>query len=94
MRKLGLRAVIAGASVLTIMSAVDGADLLGQAHADTAVRRQRGRIHARKRTRPRATRPAPRPSFRDCLHWRGAEDPEELIAGKCRHPACINGRAR
>ncbi|MDT5343173.1 MAG: hypothetical protein QOE52_2357, partial [Mycobacterium sp.] len=34
MRKLGLRAVIAGASVLTIMSAVDGADLLGQAHAD------------------------------------------------------------
>jgi hypothetical protein len=34
MRKLGLRAVIAGASVLTIMSAVGGADLLGQAHAD------------------------------------------------------------
>jgi hypothetical protein len=34
MRKLGLRAVIADASVLTIMSAVDGADLLGQAQAD------------------------------------------------------------
>jgi hypothetical protein len=34
MRKVGLRAVIAGASVLTIMSAVDGADMLGQAHAD------------------------------------------------------------
>ena len=34
MRKLGLRAVITGASVLTIMSAVDGAHLLGQAHAD------------------------------------------------------------
>ena len=34
MRRLGLRAVIAGASVLTIMSAVDAADLLGQAHAD------------------------------------------------------------
>ncbi|MDT5409081.1 MAG: hypothetical protein QOG14_1301 [Mycobacterium sp.] len=34
MRKLGLRAVIAGASVLTIMSAVDGAHLLGSAHAD------------------------------------------------------------
>ena len=34
MRKLAQRAVIAGASVLTIMSAVGGADLLGQAHAD------------------------------------------------------------
>jgi hypothetical protein len=34
MRKLAQRAVIAAASVLTIMSAVGGADLLGQAHAD------------------------------------------------------------
>jgi hypothetical protein len=34
MRKLAQRAVIAGASVLTIVSAVGGADLLGQAHAD------------------------------------------------------------
>jgi hypothetical protein len=34
MRKLAHRAVIAGASVLTIMSAIGGADLLGQAHAD------------------------------------------------------------
>ena len=34
MRKLAQRAVIAGASVLAIMSAVAGADLLGQAHAD------------------------------------------------------------
>jgi hypothetical protein len=34
MRKLAQRAVIAGASVLTIMSAVGGADLLGQAQAD------------------------------------------------------------
>jgi hypothetical protein len=34
MRKLALRAVIAGGSALTIMSAVGGAELLGQAHAD------------------------------------------------------------
>jgi hypothetical protein len=34
MRKLAQRAVIAGASVLAIMSAVGGADLLGQAHAN------------------------------------------------------------
>jgi hypothetical protein len=34
MRKLALPAVIAGASTLAIMSAVGGADLLGQAHAD------------------------------------------------------------
>jgi hypothetical protein len=34
MRKLAPRAVIAGASALAIMSAVGGADLLGQAHAD------------------------------------------------------------
>jgi hypothetical protein len=34
MRKLAQRAVIAAASVLTIMSAVGVADLLGQAHAD------------------------------------------------------------
>jgi hypothetical protein len=34
MRKLTQRAVIAGASVLAIMSAVGGADLLGQVHAD------------------------------------------------------------
>jgi hypothetical protein len=34
MRKLAQRAVIAGVSVLTIMSAIGGADLLGQAHAD------------------------------------------------------------
>ena len=33
MRKLAQRAVIAGASVLAIMSTVAGADLLGQAHA-------------------------------------------------------------
>jgi hypothetical protein len=34
MRKLAQRAVIAGAGVLTIMSAVGSTDLLGQAHAD------------------------------------------------------------
>jgi hypothetical protein len=34
MRKLAPRAVIAAASALAIMSAVGGADLLGQAHAD------------------------------------------------------------
>jgi hypothetical protein len=34
MRKLAQRAVIAAASVLTIMSAVGGAELMGQAHAD------------------------------------------------------------
>ena len=34
MRKLAQRGVIAGASVLAIMSAVAGADLLGQAHAE------------------------------------------------------------
>jgi hypothetical protein len=34
MRKLAQRAVIAAASVLTIMSVAGGADLLGQAHAD------------------------------------------------------------
>jgi hypothetical protein len=34
MRKLMQRALIAGASVLAIMSAVDGANLLGQAHAN------------------------------------------------------------
>jgi hypothetical protein len=34
MRKLARQAVIAGASALAIMSAVGGADLLGQAHAD------------------------------------------------------------
>jgi hypothetical protein len=34
MRKLAQRAVIAGASVLTMMSVAGGADLLGQAHAD------------------------------------------------------------
>jgi hypothetical protein len=34
MGKLAQRAVIAGAGVLAIISAVGGADLLGQAHAD------------------------------------------------------------
>ena len=34
MRKLARRAVIAAASVLTIMSVAGGGDLLGQAHAD------------------------------------------------------------
>ena len=34
MRKLAKLAVIVAASVLTIMSAVGGADLLGPAHAD------------------------------------------------------------
>jgi hypothetical protein len=59
MRKLGLRAVIAGASVLTVMGAVDGADLLGQTHADPYCAAS-GRTHAhfkrtrrRKRIRPR-----------------------------------------
>jgi hypothetical protein len=34
MRRLAKRAVIAGTSALVIMSAVGGAELLGQAHAD------------------------------------------------------------
>lgn len=34
MRKLAQRAVIAGAGLLAIISALGGADVLGQAHAD------------------------------------------------------------
>jgi hypothetical protein len=34
MRRLAKRALIAGTSALAIMSAVGGAELLGQAHAD------------------------------------------------------------
>ena len=34
MRKFARQAMIAGASALTVMSAVGGAELLGQAHAD------------------------------------------------------------
>jgi len=67
MRKLGLRAVIAGASVLPIMSAVDGADLLGASPCGPAVRRQRGG------SMPTASGPAARSPTPDgdCLHWRG-----------------------
>jgi hypothetical protein len=94
MRKLGLRAVIAGASVLTIMSAVDGADLLGQAHADRGPR-PAGRIHAnRKRTRRRPRTPTP---DGDCLHWRGAEDRRSSLlasAGTSRQPPAVTARQR
>jgi hypothetical protein len=72
MRKLGLRAVITGASVLTIMSAVDGAHLLGQAHADPP---------------PQADPPpAHRPQM-GTVCTGGGRRPEELTAGKCQHPA-------
>jgi len=88
MRKLGLRAVIAGASVLTIMSAVDGADLLGQAHADPGAP-PAGRIHAnRMRTRRRKRIRPPHTDPRWGLSaLAGGRRPEELTAGKCQHPA-------
>ena len=97
MRKLGLRAVIAGASVLTIMSAVDGADLLGQAHAGPAVRHQRGGSMPTASGPAAASGSAPRTPTPDgdCLHWRGAEDRRSSLlasASTPRQPAALTAR--
>jgi hypothetical protein len=82
MRKLGLRAVIAGASVLTIMSAVDGADLLGQAHADP-----RCATSGADPCQPQADPPPQADPRWGLSALAGGRRPEELTAGKCQHPA-------
>jgi hypothetical protein len=71
MRKLAHRAVIAGASVLTIMSAIGGADLLGQAHADPlCVTNGTEPCQPQAdppRGRPAASGPAARTPLSDCV---------------------------
>jgi hypothetical protein len=99
MRKLGLRAVIAGASVLTIMSAVDGADLLGQAHADPRCAASGGGSMPTASGPAAASGPTPRTPTPDgdCLHWRGAQDRRSSLlasASTPRQPAALTARQR
>jgi hypothetical protein len=99
MRKLGLRAVIAGASVLTIMSAVDGADLLGQAHADPRCATSGADPCQPQADPPPQADPTPRTPTPDgdCLHWRGAEDRRSSLlasASTPRQPAALTARQR
>jgi hypothetical protein len=94
MRKLAQLAVIVAASVLTIMSAVGGADLLGTSpRGRPAVHRQRDG------SMPAASGPAPgRPApASDCLHWWGAEDRRSSVPASASTPhqrAALTARQR
>ena len=83
MRKLAQLAVIVAASVLTIMSAVGGADLLGPAHADGP----QCIANATDPCPPQADPPQADPPSFGLSALAGGRRPEELSAGKCQHPA-------
>jgi hypothetical protein len=88
MRKLGLRAVIADASVLTIMSAVDGADLLGQAHAHPRCATSGADpCQAQADPPPQRIRPPHNDPRWGLSAQAGGRRPEELTAGKCQQRA-------
>ena len=76
MRKLAQLAVIVAASVLTIMSAVGGADLLGPAHADgpQCIAKRDGSMPAASGPAPGRPAPGGPAAASDCLHGRRAED--------------------
>jgi hypothetical protein len=99
MRKLGLQAVIAGASVLTIMSAVDGADLLGQAHADPHCAASGADPYQSQADPPPQADPprAHPPQMGTVCTGRGAEDRRSSLlasASTPRQPAALTARQR
>jgi hypothetical protein len=94
MRKLAQLAVIVAASVLTIMSAVGGADLLGPAHADGPQCIANATDPCPPQADPPQSRPAP---ASDCLHWWGAEDRRSSVPASASTPhqrAALTARQR